>query len=207
MKKTLLFVFAASTLCSFATSVSVTNNRGAVNSREVVTSTGTIGALAGTTTGFAAVGVLSESGITGITTTFAGLNFVQYGAAAGATTTSTSAGQFTLAGNVNITNSSGDAFRSQNIYLLVGFGGSSLATSTEMFIYRFNTTFGLAESGTPISLVLSTAPGTTLFGTEVGNPATSASGGYRSAALAPVPEPSAALLGMLGALGLLRRRR
>ena len=203
MKSKVFLLFVVSATASFATSVSVTNNRGAVNSREVVTSTGTIGT---PTAGFSAFGVIDEAGITGISTTFSALSFTNYSPASTALTVSTS-GQFALTGNINITNPTGDPFRNQNVYLLVGFGGTSLSTSTELFIYKFSSTFGAAESGTPINLVLSTNAGSTLFGTEVGSPSTSNAGGYRAALLAPVPEPSAALLGMLGALGLLRRRR
>jgi hypothetical protein len=198
MKSKVLTILAFSVLPSLATSVLVTNSNGPTNTREVANSGGTL------VTGFGAVGIIDESGITGVTTTYDALAFEQWGSASGNVTTSTT-GQFSFTANVNPT---GTNFSGRNIYLLVGFGGTNLATSTELFIYSFNTTFGVANSGTPINLTLGNGNiGTTLFGTEVGNPETAGSGRFRSAALAPVPEPSAALLGMLGALGLLRRRR
>lgn len=193
-------VFAATAATSFATSVIVTNNRGPTATREVANSSGTLVA------GFGAFGVLSEAGINGINTTFSGLNFIQYGAGGGAVTTSTS-GQFSFTDNINLDQPAGASFVNKSIYLIVGFGGTNLATSTELFIYKFGTGFGAADSPTPITMTLSSSAGSTLFGTEIGNPSTTASGTYRAAAIAAVPEPSAALLGAIGALGLLRRRR
>ena len=198
MKSKIATVLALSAASSFATSVLVTNSNGPTASREVVTSTGALVA------GFGAVGIIDEAGILGISTTYTGLAFEQWGTAAGGVTNGTS-GQFSFTANINPV---GTNFSGRNIYLLVGFGGTNLDTSTELFIYKFNTGFGIANSGTPINLTLGNGDiGTTLFGTEFGTPETTTSGRFRTSALAPVPEPSAALLGMLGALGLLRRRR
>lgn len=200
MKSLVLALFVAGSSAAFATSVIVTNSRGPTATREVVTSTGLL------TTGFGAFGVIDESGILGISTTYDGLGFIQYGLGGGAVTTSTS-GQFSFTDNINIGQPAGAAFNGKNIYLLVGFGGTNLATSTEMFIYKFGTTFGTEDSGIPITMTLSSSAGQTLLGTEVGNPSTTASGRYNAALITAVPEPSAALLGAIGALGLLRRRR
>jgi MYXO-CTERM domain-containing protein len=197
MKKITLSIFGLTIMSSFGTVVIVGNGQGPTATDEVVNAAGTLVA------GFGAVGTLTEAGITGATTTWAGLNFETWGLASGGVTTSTS-GQFSFSGTLNPvgTNFSGD-----NIYLAIGFGGSSLANSTELFIYKFNTTFGTADSGTPINLVLGNGNiGTTLLGTEVSTPET-AVGRFRSTAITAVPEPSAAFLGALGALGLLRRRR
>ncbi len=198
--KTIALLWVGATVAN-ATVVTVNNTIGPTTSRETVRADGSLVA------GFGAVGTLSEAGIQGLATTFDGLSFVQWGAAGGAVSTSTSS-QFSFSGNVNPTDPS--VFSGDNVYLVIGFGGTNLATSTELFIYRFTTTFGTADSGTPISLTLGNGDiGTTLLGTEVNNPETSGSttSRFRAAAISPVPEPSAALLGMLGALGLLRRRR
>ena len=101
----------------------------------------------------------------------------------------------------------GDAFNGKNIYLVAGFGGTSLATSTSLFIYKFTDTYGAVESPTPVSELLSSTAGTTLLGTETSTPMTNAAGRYNAAVISAVPETSTALLGALGALGLLRRRR
>ena len=184
-------------MSSFGTVVIVGNGQGPTATDEVVNAAGTL------VNGFGAVGTLSEAGINGANTTWVGLNFQTWGLASGAVSTSTN-GQFSFSGNVNPT---GTDFSGDNIYLAIGFGGTSLATSTELFIYKFNTTFGTADSGAPINLVLGAGDiGTTLHGTEVTTPET-ANGRFRTAAITAVPEPSAALLGALGALGLLRRRR
>lgn len=204
MKSIILAALGLTTLSSFATTVIVGNGQGPTATNEVVTSTGALVA------GFGAVGILSEAGINGAATTWDGLNFQVWGTspnfATGGVTTSTS-GQFSFSGNANPFET---AFSGRNIYLAIGFGGTSLATSTELFIYKFNTTFGTADSGTPINLVLGNGNiGDTLFGTEVNSPETSggSTARFRSAAITAIPEPSAALLGAIGALGLLRRRR
>lgn len=197
MKSITLTLFALTTMSSFATTVIVGNGQGPTATDEVVNAAGTL------VTGFGAIGILSEAGINGASTTFAGLNLQIFGTGQGAVTTSTS-GQFSFSGNVNPT---GTNFSGRNIYLIVGFGGASLALSNELFIYKFDTGFGTADSGTPINLVLGNGNiGTTLLGSEVGSPETLA-GRFRSTAITAVPEPSAALLGAFGVLGLLRRRR
>ena len=163
------------------------------------------------TAGFGAIGYLNESGINGLATTFNGLGFTQYGVAAGGVTTGTS-GQFSYTDNLNLSLPANAGFLNKNIYLLVGFGGTSLATSTELFIYKFSATFGAAESGLPITQTLTdpATPGTQLFGTTTGgNPQSVAAARYVAAAITaePVPETSTTLLGAIGALALLRRRR
>lgn len=197
-----LAALVVSTGSSLATTVIVTNNRGPTATREIVDSVGTLVA------GFGAFGVLNEGGITGASTTFAGLGFQQFGLGGGGVTTST-AGQFSFTGDIGPAAPNAATFLNKNIYLVVGFGGSDLATSTELFIYKFNQSFGDLNSPTPITQTLTAAgsEGSTLLGTEVGNPGTTASGRYRSTPITAVPEPSVALLGLLGVLGLVRRRR
>jgi MYXO-CTERM domain-containing protein len=201
MKLKTLTLLALSTIASFGTTVIVTNANGPTATKEVVNAAGTLVA------GFAGVGIINEAMITGATTTYDGLAFQQWGTAAGTVSTSTS-GQFNIQGNVNPEST---AFSGRNVYLLVGFGGTNLATSTEMFIFRFNSTFGTVDSPAPSTLILGVAAsnglGTTLLGTESNNPQTTNAGRFRSTAITAVPEPSAALLGALGVLGLLRRRR
>ena len=185
---------------SSATVVIVGNGRGPAATREVTNSANEL------VTGFGAFGVLNEGGIAGMSTTFEGLGFTQFGAGGGSVSTST-AGQFSFQGDVGPSAGNASTFLNQNIYLVVGFGGSDLATSTDLFIYKFDATFGDLNSPTPITQILTAAdaPGSVLLGTEVGNPSGSSAGRYGAVQL--VPEPSVAILGALGALGLIRRRR
>jgi hypothetical protein len=106
---------------------------------------------------------------------------------------------------------SGEAFANKNMYVFVG-NGTTFGASTEFLVLKTNFTFNPAESGpTAFTKTLSTSTVTdVLFGTTTTNVFTTNSDasqtpGWRTAA--PVPEPSAALLGAIGALGLLRRRR
>ncbi len=200
-----LFVFAltlATSITSFGTVVIVGNGRGPTATREIATETGELVA------GFGAFGVLDESGINGALTTFEGLNFRQFGLGAGPVSTST-AGQFSFQGDIGAGSADASVFLNQNIYLIVGFGGDSLATARELFVYKFNQTFGTLDSPTPITQILTAAdaPGTVLLGTEVGNPATVASGRFHAVTLTLIPEPSTVLLGAIGSLAFFRRHR
>ncbi len=98
-----------------------------------------------------------------------------------------------------------------SVYMFVG-NASTLAAST---------LFALAEVGTysdddPLEAQYNANPfasfipvgGLGSFDTFTGDPGTGANGTYNTLKLAaPVPEPSVALIGALGALGFLRRRR
>lgn len=115
------------------------------------------------------------------------------------------------------TTNAGSSFIGKNAYLVVG-NGLTLETSSQAFIYKTTTLFS-ADPSSPITLDFTAGPpaGTAIFGltgqtvttqfssaggTAAGNMVTTA---YRTASI--VPEPSAALLGIFGALAFLRRRR
>lgn len=108
----------------------------------------------------------------------------------------------------------GNPFVGKTAYVLVG-NGSSLATSTQLFIMATGISIP-ADPSTPITIDMSagTTPGTVQMGVDnhngavfIGNNnAGSITNGYRLATIF-IPEPSTALLGAIGALGLLRRRR
>ena len=197
MKIITMGFLALGTATSFATSVIVTNGRGPSNTRSIVDNTGA------SVVGFGGFGIIDEAGIMGENTVFVDLGFQQYGNGGGSVSTS-SFGQFSFNDNLDIDGAPGAPFKSQNVYLLVGFGGSDLETSTSLFIYKFDKDFGAAESGEPITAVLTAtdSPGTTLLGTEVG---IGAGSGTFEAVL--IPEPSSAVLLGLGGLGLLVRRK
>jgi hypothetical protein len=110
----------------------------------------------------------------------------------------------------------GTTFNTKSIYMFAG-NGATLTGSTQFLVVKMDaTTFAIgddtANAVTPKTITINPGNSTTLLGSEITNVFTtntdaSTTAGWQMAALTPVPEPSAALLGMLGALGLLRRRR
>jgi hypothetical protein len=100
----------------------------------------------------------------------------------------------------------------KTLYNFIG-NGSTLANSTAFVLFKLNHTISAdpAPPGLPTAYSLGMNNGTLLFGlsetfTNYSNDDLSISP-TNIAAFKLVPEPSAALLGALGALGLLRRRR
>jgi hypothetical protein len=102
-----------------------------------------------------------------------------------------------------------EVFQNKNMYVFVG-NGTTFALSTEYLVLKTTFTFDPVESGpTAFTKTITSANATPLFGSAVANVFTtnadvSTTPGWQTAA---VPEPSAALLGAIGVLGLLRRRR
>ena len=104
----------------------------------------------------------------------------------------------------------GSIFSGKNIYAFAG-NGSTFANSTELLVLKSASLFSDAQDAIPTAqaVTLTTANTELLFGLKALSVKTttadsSATPGWNTAG---VPEPSAALLGALGALGLLRRRR
>jgi hypothetical protein len=104
----------------------------------------------------------------------------------------------------------GSTLAGDEIFLFAG-NGTTLLNSTHFVIVKTTFTFDPAQDSNPLPNVLSvnTTNGTVLFGSLVANVQTantdaSVNAGWQ---MAPIPEPSAALLGLLGAIGLIRRRR
>jgi len=101
-------------------------------------------------------------------------------------------------------------FEGKNIYALV-VNATTLGAATEAAVLKTSTLFAASQDALPTPAVVTlNTTGTLLFGSSVSdlkttNTDTSVNAGFLTAA--PVPEPSAALLGAVGALGLLRRRR
>jgi hypothetical protein len=104
-----------------------------------------------------------------------------------------------------------DAFFNKNIYVLLG-NGANLLGSSQLSVFKANLVFPddseAAIDATP-DINLLTAQGTWLLGAPSGGQTNAGGFPVNNAATMAVlvPEPSAALLGALGALGLLRRRR
>jgi hypothetical protein len=97
----------------------------------------------------------------------------------------------------------------KGVYIFAG-NAATLATSTEWalgFLTNIAADVPLEQQYTANPTGVSTVGDIGSLGTFTGDPGTGASGTYNTFQLQPIPEPSAALLGALGALGLLRRRR
>jgi hypothetical protein len=166
-------------------------------------------------------GVFSTEDFSGVTTP-AGLVslFTRFGstdtspnASFGGASTGGNRSVFSLAQSQTIAPASGFSFDNKNIYLFGG-NGSTFLNSTEFFIARADALFLAADdvgnAVTPKVITINPGNSVALFGSEIANVFTtntdaSQTAGWQMAPL--IPEPSAALLGALGALGLLRRRR
>ena len=173
------------------------------------------GGLVADGSGFVAIGVttLSDVQIGNIGSDYAALtafqsDFVQFGSSS----TFGGAGVFNEPSLFSFGTSASTAgvnpFSGNPILLVVG-NGASLAASTELFIYEFGTNYG-TDAPLFTADVNTTQAGTVLFGsTEAGIalPNAGTHNGFQMGAVAPVPEPSTTLIGILGVLGLIRRRR
>lgn len=126
-------------------------------------------------------------------------------------------GLFSLAGSAAITSGTNADFIGQDIYAVVG-NGSSIATSTELMVIMAGQQFAADNPAFNASVNLQAGDGTVIFGSEAydgsggillsfgGTDYTGAANSYQTAAVL-IPEPSVALLGALGLLGVVRRRR
>jgi len=198
MKKLIfsLAVGVLSLLSANAATISVTNLDGS-NFSGIVNSSGAV-----VTSGVVAIGTFnleptSAGGVLG--------SFIQAG-----NTLSLGPNSF-FQGNVNTgTLVSGDSFVGKNVYVVIG-NGVTLANSTEILVWKAtaNTAGNLFVADNPVggpdTLTVVANKGTL----SVGNSSTFDFGGGAQLVfqLVAVPEPSVALLGALGGLALLRRRR
>ena len=180
------------------------------------------GAAGGTSAGpgIIGIGIFSTDNLSELSSSSLVSSFTSFG---GVTTTfsagggSGARGLFTFSTTAAVTGNS--TFLNKNMYLFAG-NGATFAASTEFFVLKSNTLF-LAADDSVVPFVQATLGfdgaakngtlrGTTLFGSTVADMKTTSTDatvtpGFRMAVA--VPEPSAALLGAIGALGLLRRRR
>lgn len=202
-----------------AASYTVTNSSGGSTTQSVVTATGGF-----VTNGQALFGYYSTNrdAAIGIATTTADilLNFVLVGSGSIAPTAGATPiqGVFAASGTTEDLSAPGNATAGKNIYVLFG-NNSVFSNSTQAAVLKMSILFASSEPTTStVSIRNSTTPtspnGTMLLGAHnvfSGDPTPTSAA---PTPLAPfyslsnlVPEPSSALLGALGALGLLRRRR
>lgn len=110
--------------------------------------------------------------------------------------------------NVVITGNA--TFADKFIYLFAG-NGTTLANSTQFAVLKSASKFLASDDGIPtgVTVTFTDLNSSILFGTTSPNVLTASTDGSTNPgfAMKAVPEPSAALLGAIGALGLLRRRR
>jgi MYXO-CTERM domain-containing protein len=204
MKQKLVSVICVSFACAISASAATINvNRGIGNPGVTVSNFAGTALSAG---GFyVAVGTYTTvPTVTNYATLLSSVDaLIQFGASGLSSSSGTTAGVLQL--TTGITSNGGatpEAWNSQEIYVIVG-NGNSRASSTDFAILRTATpTLFPANVTQSVSATFAIPTGAAL------NPvagAGSVSGNVLT--LQGVPEPSAALLGALGALGLLRRRR
>ena len=105
-----------------------------------------------------------------------------------------------------------DSFVGNPIYIVVG-NNTSFAASTDFIVYQTGVNWPQEAPAVGATALAKTdsASSTLLYGTETvtsgATGAFAANNGTPGVTFGVVPEPSVALLGMLGALGLIRRRR
>ena len=172
-------------------------------------------AFTGTTGGISAgpgvigFGIFSTDTLTGLSPTNLVAAFTVFGGTVAFNTAGTTGNRsvYTDPHGLTVT---GSVFAGKNIYLFAG-NGTSLALSTEFVVAKSAFLFNAADDALPTPTVYTIRPDnyTLLYGSSIANvytasTDTSVTPGWQ---MYGVPEPSAALLGALGALGLLRRRR
>ncbi len=106
---------------------------------------------------------------------------------------------------------SGSAFANKNMYILVG-NGLTFAASTEFLVLKSTAQFLASDDPTlpNVTVRFTNSNTSVLFGTtgsSVQTTQTDATSNPSWATAAPIPETSTSLLGAIGALALLRRRR
>jgi MYXO-CTERM domain-containing protein len=164
--------------------------------------------------GVVAFGVFSTDALSSLSSSELISSFTMFGsstftyAAAGG---SGSRSVFSAAATSTIT---GSAFAGKAIYLFTG-NGTTFGNSTEFLVAKSNSLTFAAGDDTANAIspkVMTIRPGdsTVLFGSTNANVFTTNTDSSQTAGwtmASPIPEPSAALLGAIGVLGLLRRRR
>jgi len=214
-------------LCSSSFAATYTINNGSTTTASGIgTSDGSIfrnsttvgSALGGTNGGISAgpgvigLGIFSTESLSGLTASQLVASFTQFGSlgtfSAGGPTGAR--GVFSI-GMPNVTIGGNATFENKNMFLFVG-NGTTFANSTEFLVLKNTKTFVAGDDAVPTGVTVSftTSNSTLLFGANAANifttsTDTSITPGWTT--VAPVPEPSVALLGVLGLFGLIRRRR
>ncbi len=219
--KILASLFCALTYSHAATYV-LTNNQGSPASSNAITNSSGV-AFSNGTAGVASVGYFnvddstlsSATSSTVFTTNFVAWNTATSPNADGSVNFVNSAtpvfarGYFTL--NAASRTVAGSAFANKNMYILVG-NGLTFGASTEFLVLKSTAQFLASDDPTlpNVTVRFTTTNTSVVFGNTGGdvkttNADSSVNASWQTAA--PVPETSTSLLGAIGALALLRRRR
>lgn len=213
-------LFAASAVMSMAASYTIqtgalATSNGFANSAGVAFQNSASASFAGP--GIVGFGVfsISDSAISAATSaTQLVSTFTGYGASPTGTFTAAglSANRGTFSRN-SVAGTTTSQFNDSFIYLFVG-NAASYAASTEFAVLKTSFKFLASEDSvpTPIVYTVTNLNSSILFGTALADVKTtgtdnSVTPGFGTAGFGVIPEPSAAFLGAIGALGLLRRRR
>ena len=175
-----------------------------------LTATGTYGNWTSAGPGVVAFGFFSTDSLSGFTTTQLISAFTIF-----STTGTFGAGPSGQRGTFAVTTAdievTGSPFAGKNIYLFAG-NGSTLATSTQFLVLKNSSQFLAADDDAPLAVTIQflSSNSTLLLGTTASNvPTTNTDATVTPgwAMVAPIPETSTSLLGVLGGLVMLRRRR
>jgi len=232
MKKYKLLILSLALGANANAALYTLNNGTGSTAAGVETSTGTTfrsGTTAGTAfagtnagtsagAGVIAFGYFTSEDFAGVSTPSSLVNlFVQFGAVNtfGGASTGGNRSVFSTAQNQTITTSPA-TFAGKNVFFFAG-NGLTFSSSTEFLVVKMDTQQFLAaddaaNATTPKTITINPGNSTTLIGSEIANVWTTNSdatttAGWRMSSLNVVPETSTSLLGALGALALLRRRR
>jgi hypothetical protein len=225
MKFTLTaFSLIASALTSSAALYTLNNGSGA-SAAGVQTSEGYVfrsSTLAGATLGITgqniqtsagpgviAFGFFSTDALSGLSASSLVSLFTQFGNVNtfGGASTGGNRSVFSTAQNQTI----GSTYNNKPLYFFAG-NGSTFLNSTQFLVAKMDSqVFAVADDTTnavtPKVIAINPGNSTAILGTEITNVYTTNTDATTTAGWQMVPEPSTALLGAIGALGLLRRRR
>lgn len=225
LTKRLIIVTALAAGSSFAATYTINNGSGAT-ATGIADSSGNVfrgSTVAGTALGGTNGGTSAGPGVVGIgifstetLSSFTGsqliASFTLFGTtgAFSASGPTGARGQFSL-GEPAITIAGNSTFSGKNMFLFVG-NGATYQTSSQFLVLKNTKTFDIADDAVPtgVTVTFTDTNSTRLFGSALADLRTTSTDTTTNpgfAAIAPVPEPSVALVGAIGALSLLRRRR
>jgi hypothetical protein len=174
---------------------------------QALTATGTYGNWTSAGPGVLAVGVFSTDDLSSLGKTSLIAAFTNsFGSGTFGAGPSGQRGTFSL--SPAATTITGSAYAGKNMYLFAG-NGATFADSTQFLVLKNDTTWLATDDAIPTATTVSflASNTTVLLGFDLADVRTTNTDSSITAGFQMVPEPSAALLGAVGALGLLRRRR
>ena len=207
--KTTICLLSATLLTSVASAftVSTSNVEGSASSSEVLPVTDESTSLIPTGSGIVAAGFFSTLTDSQINATNIGLDFQIHGSASfAASSFGNPDGVFNLSG-LGGTISDGSPFIGETVYIVIG-NGPDLSSSSQFAVWNSGNMFAKTEDIPTTSVGVTPSNQSQLVFGSIGGSATTGGTEFdNSLVLSSIPEPSVTILGLLGMLGLLRRRR